>query len=73
MEIKTLIDNLTDTGCSAEGITRAAALYEAKEADALVRHLRKCRCDLVEEMHNSQRRVDLMDYLIRQGQKETEK
>ena len=30
----------------------------------------KCRCDLVEEMHDSQRKVDRMDYLIRQAQKE---
>ncbi len=73
MEIKALIDNLTDNGCSAEGERRAKALYEAGDMEALIRHLRKCRCDLVEEMHDSQRRVDRMDYLIRQAQKEAGK
>ena len=64
MEIKALIENLTDNGCSREGTLRAKALY------GLIKHLRRCRCDLVEEMHDSQRKVDRMDYLIRQAQKE---
>ena len=50
MEVKALIENLTDSGCSAEGTRRAKALYEARDMDGLVKHLRKCRCDLVEEM-----------------------
>ena len=70
MDNKALIDNLTDNGCSPENIRRAEALYEAGDMEALIKHLRKCRCDLVEEMHDSQRRVDRMDYLIRQAQKE---
>ena len=73
MEVKTLIGNLTDNGCSAEGPRRAKALYEAGDMDGLVKYLRKCRCDLVEEMHDSQRKVDRMDYLIRQTQKEADK
>ena len=73
MEVKTLIGNLTDSGCSAEGTRRAKALYEAGDMDGLVKYLRKCRCDLVEEMHDSQRKVDRMDYMIRQIQKEADK
>ena len=73
MEIKTLIENLTDNGCSAEGTRRAKALYEAGDTDALIKHLRRCRSELVEEMHDSQRKVDRMDYLIRQAQKEAVK
>ena len=64
MEIKALIENLTDNGCSREGASRAKALYEAKDMDGLVKYLRKCRCDLVEEMHDSQRKVDRMPMLI---------
>ena len=55
------------------GTRRAKALYEAGDMDGLVKYLRKCRCDLVEEMHDSQRKVDRMDYLIRQTQKEADK
>ena len=73
MEIKALIDNLTENGCHSEGVSRAKALYEAGDMDALIKHLRKCRCYLVEEMHDSQKKVDRMDYLIRQAQKEAEK
>ena len=73
MEVKTLIGILTDSGCSAEGTRRAKAFYEAGDMDGLVKYLRKCRCDLVEEMHDSQRKVDRMDYLIRQTQKEADK
>ena len=73
MEVKTLIGNLTDSGYSAEGTRRAKAFYEAGDMDGLIKYLRKCRCDLVEEMHDSQRKVDRMDYLIRQTQKEADK
>ena len=70
MEIKALIENLTDNGCSREGALRAKALYEAGDIDGLIKYLRRYRCNLVEEMHDSQRKVDRMDYLIRQAQKE---
>ncbi len=70
MDLMMLIDNLNDNGCRMEDINRAKALYESGDGEALIKHLRKCRCDLVEEMHNSQRRVDRMDYLIRQTEKE---
>ena len=52
---------------------RAKALYEAGDIDGLIKYLRRCRCNLVEEMHDSQRKVDRMDYLIRQTQKEADK
>ncbi len=70
MEIKTLIDDLADNGCRMEDAARARTLYESGDMDALVRHLRKCRCDLVEVMHDSQRKVDRMDCLIRRTLKE---
>ena len=70
MDLMMLIDNLNDNGCCMEDIKRAKALYEGGDCEALIKHLRKCRCDLVEEMHNSQRKVDRMDYLIRQAEKE---
>ena len=70
METKALIENLAENGCSMESTLRAKAFYEAGDIDGLIKYLRKFRCDLVEEMHDSQRRVDRMDYLIRQIQKE---
>ena len=35
-----------------------------------IRKLRLLRCDLIEELHRSQRKVDCLDFLIRQTEKE---
>ena len=60
---------LADAGCEQSAIERAARLMEAGQTDELIRHLRRCRCELVDAMHESQRRVDRMDTLIRQAEK----
>ena len=60
---------LHDAGCTEDEIRNAIRMYQAEGADALLRQLRKCRCSRMEELHESQRRVDRLDYLIRQTQK----
>ena len=60
---------LYDAGCTEGEIQKALLLYQAEGAEALLRQLRKCRCSRMEELHESQRRVDRLDYLIRQTQK----
>ena len=60
---------LSEAGCGRSAIEGAARLMEAGQADELIRHLRRCRCELVDAMHESQRRVDRMDRLIRQAEK----
>ena len=54
-------------GVSQDAVTKAIELYQSDARDELVRFLRLKRCELVEEMHESQRRADRMDYLIRQS------
>ncbi len=56
---------LADAGCDRAAIEGAARLVETGQTDELIRHLRRCRCALVDAMHESQRRVDRMDTLIR--------
>jgi len=58
---------MEDAGMSRDAVTKAIELYQSDARDELVRFLRLQRCELVEEMHESQRRVDRMDYLIRQS------
>ena len=58
---------MEDAGMSHEAVTKAIELYQRDARDELVRFLRLQRCELVEEMHENQRRVDRMDYLIRQS------
>lgn len=58
---------MEDAGVSRDAVTKAIELYQSDARGELVRFLRLKRCELVEEMHESQRRVDRMDYLIRQS------
>jgi HD superfamily phosphohydrolase len=68
-ELKVLLENLGDVGCAKHEADIAAELYKAGQTDELIRFLKKCRCSLMDEMHESQRKVDRMDYLIRRAEK----
>ena len=62
--------NLIDAGCteaSAEDVERLCQNGQKTEA---IRKLRLLRCDLMEALHRSQRKVDCLDFLIRQTEKE---
>ena len=65
-ELDKILSNLSDAGCGSEELKKAEQLYEAGNVDALIRHFRKCRCSRMEELHESQRKVDRLDFLIRQ-------
>ena len=60
---------LADAGCKKPAIETARRLLEAGQPRELIRFLRLCRCDLMDELHEKQRRVDRMDILIRQTEK----
>ncbi len=68
-ELEKILINLSDAGCGSEELEKARKLYEAGDTEALIRHLRKCRCIRMEELHESQRKVDCLDFLIRQTAK----
>ncbi len=71
MELKAMIDNLSDIGLSDEQKEKAKMYFESGQTSEFIRYLKKCRCGLMDEMHESQRKVDRMDYLIRKAEKET--
>ena len=73
MEMKTMIDNLADAGCTKHDAEIAGELYKNGQADELIRFLKKWRCGLMEEMHESQRKVDCMDFLIRRVERNAAK
>lgn len=58
---------LADTGVRQELVERAMQLHRSGQAAELVRFLKLQRCDMVEDMHECQRKVDRIDYLIRQA------
>ena len=68
-ELEKILTNLSDAGCGSEELEKARKLYEAGDTEALHRHFRRCRCSRMEELHESQRKVDCLDYLIRQTAK----
>ena len=65
-ELEKILTNLSDAGCGREELQNARQLYEAGDTEALIRYFRKCRYGRMEELHESQRKVDCLDYLIRQ-------
>ena len=69
MELKEMIGDLTDLGCGSDQKETAKRLYDTGQIEELIRYLKKCRCSLMDEMHESQRKVDRMDFLIRKAEK----
>ena len=65
-----LIEGLSDAGCSMEAAERIGRLYEAGNYPEMLHQMKAQRCDLIDEMHRSQRRVDRMDFLIRNQEKQ---
>ena len=68
-ELDQMLSNLSDAGCGQEELEHAAQLYETGDAEALLRHFRKCRSRRMDELHEVQRKVDRLDFLIRQRTK----
>ena len=68
-QAESLLAGMADAGCTKEEIKRAGCFLKAGCFDGLTKFLKQCRCALMEQMHESQKRVDRMDYLIRQTEK----
>ena len=67
--VHVIISGLTDIGYGAADVEKAAQLFRSGRSEDLIRYLRQCRCDLMEQLHVYQKRVDCIDYLIRQAGK----
>ena len=61
---------MTDAGCSEAAIERAEQLFASGASEELIRCLRSCRCDALEEIHTRQRQLDRLDGLIRRAQQD---
>ena len=69
-EKEKLIQGLADAGCSTETAERISRLCEAGSYDEALHQMKIQRCALVEQMHESQRKVDRIDFLIRNQEKQ---
>lgn len=70
--MQTVKENLLDAGCPEDSARAVERLYNAGQLDDALRRMKILRCDLMDQLHRSQRRVDCLDYLIRQTEKELE-
>ena len=60
---------LAGIGCDPERIRLLAELVEEGNLTEARQRLRCLRCDLMEELHACQRRVDQLDWLIRETER----
>ena len=58
-----------NVGCSEKSAQAVERLVMAGQFGDALRQMKVIRCDLMNELHQSQRRVDCLDYLIRQTEK----
>lgn len=59
-----IIRNLKDAGFNDEQIDEFMQLYESKDIQQQLLFLKCQRCILLEGLHNAQKRIDCLDYLI---------
>ena len=67
-ELEKIIEAMQAAGCSATDAERVRSMHKAGLDEEIIHCLRKCRCALMEDLRDSQRRVDRMDRLIRMAE-----
>ena len=65
--------NLLDAGCREQTADFVEQLYLAGRLSDALHEMKAFRCDLMDAVHQCHRRVDCLDYLIRQTEKEIKK
>lgn len=60
---------MKDAGCGEEIITKICRLYAEGQVKDAVKILRRHRCSLMEQLHDSQSKVDCLDFLVWQMEK----
>ncbi|MDE6259829.1 MAG: hypothetical protein K2M42_03040 [Oscillospiraceae bacterium] len=68
-----LRENLKDAGCDQETICRCEVLARGEKKAELMRALSLHRRALLDAVHENQRRIDCLDYLIYQIEKQGKK
>ena len=70
MDIIELKTNLADAGCGTQAAEYILKAYADGKLDDSLRMMKRDRCRLMEELHESGRKVDCLDFLIRRTEKE---
>ena len=72
MEQEQLKQNLADAGCSSEVTQKILRFCGGGNLPEALQLMKKDRCRLMDELHESGRKVDCLDFLIRSTEKEIE-
>ena len=70
MEQERLIQNLADAGCIGELAQKIMRFCGDGNLPDALQLMKKDRCRLMDELHETGRKVDCMDFLIRNTEKE---
>ena len=65
-----LRQNLIDAGCSQELVQRCVALSEGERAAEVLRILSRHRRTLLDTVHQGEKQIDCLDYLVYKLEKE---
>ena len=68
-----VIQNLKDAGCCRETVERFLALGDAGDVQGQLQLLAQHRKCLLEKVHRKERRIQCLDYLVYQMEKESPK
>ena len=68
-----LRENLKDAGCDQDMISRCEVLAQGEKKAELMRALSLHRKALLDAVHEDERRIDCLDYLIYQIEKQDKK
>ena len=63
-------NHLLDVGCSEKSAEDVDRLCASGQMDDALHRMKVIRCELMEDLHERQRKLDLLDGLIRQTEKE---
>ena len=70
-EIKMIIEDMKAAGCGSADTDRVLRMHEAGMDEEILICLRKCRCSMIDELHERQRQLDHIDCIIRRTGKIT--
>ena len=70
MDYERMKQNLSDAGCGDAITEEILDLSKKGLITEALQKMKKDRCRLMEELHESGRKVDCLDFLIRQTEKE---
>lgn len=66
-----LRENLIDAGCTPEVVQECMTLAQQQESAALLRVLSRHRKSLLDTVHQNEKRIDCLDYLVYQLKKQS--